>query len=212
MFILPFLFTTLAQEPLRVPPDVQEKKLIEKVEPVYPELAKAHKIAGTVIFSVHIGKDGTITDSKLISGHPLLVPAAAEALKKFAYEPTIFRGEAVEVVTQVRFYFAGPQPAPTPHPPHLYASRVRMAPEFAAQNLIKKVEPALSPDAAHIHGTVRFNIVIAWDGTIQSAELVSGHPILATSAMEAVKQYVYKQALLNDAPMEVVTAVDVVFQ
>jgi protein TonB len=116
MLTLPLLLTMIAQEPLRVPPDIQEKKLIEKVEPVYPELAKSHRITGTVIFTVHIGKDGSITDSKLISGHPLLVPAAVEALKKSAYEPTIVRGEPVEVVTQVRFYFAGPGPSPAPHP------------------------------------------------------------------------------------------------
>lgn len=99
------LFAQTAPARIRVAAEDQERKLVEKVEPVYPALARARRITGTVICAVVIGTDGSIVKAKLISGHPLLVPAAAVALRKFVYEPTIVGGKTVEVVTQVRLRF-----------------------------------------------------------------------------------------------------------
>jgi TonB family protein len=204
MFILPLLFTMLAQQTLRVPPDVQEKKLVEKVEPVYPKFAKARKITGTVIFAVHIGKDGSIVDSKLISGHPLLVPAAEEALRKFVYVPTIVRGEAVEVVTQARFYFTEPNPG---------ASTIQVASTLSGRNLVKKVAPIYPPLAkkAGIQGIVHFRVKIAKDGTVHDIELISGHADLVAAARKALEQWVYLPAMLNGEPVEIISQVDIQF-
>jgi protein TonB len=52
-----------------------------------------------------IGKDGTIQDLKAASGHPLLVPAALEAVKQWLYKPTLLNGEPVEVVTVIDVNF-----------------------------------------------------------------------------------------------------------
>ena len=64
---------------------------------------------------------------------------------------------------------------------------------------------------ARIQGTVRFEAVIAKDGTIQQLRLVSGHPLLIPSAQEAVKQWVYQPTQLNGEPVEVATTIDVNF-
>jgi protein TonB len=82
-----------------------------------------------------------------------------------------------------------------------------------AVNLINKVTPMYPPLAkqARIQGTVRFNATIAKDGTVKNLEIVSGHPLLAEAAQEAVRQWVYRPTLLNGQPVEVETQIDVNF-
>ncbi len=80
-------------------------KLIRKVTPLYPFLAKQARVQGTVRFEAVVGKDGTIQSLQLISGHPLLVPASSEAVRQWLYEPTLLNGEPVEVVTQIDVQF-----------------------------------------------------------------------------------------------------------
>ncbi len=79
--------------------------LIYQPKPVYPPLAKQARIQGTVKFTAIIGRDGTIQNLTLISGHPLLVQAATEAVKQWRYKPTLLNGEPVEVVTQIDVNF-----------------------------------------------------------------------------------------------------------
>jgi protein TonB len=80
---------------------VQQSNLLQSVSPVYPPLATQARIQGVVRFNVIIGKDGHISNITLISGHPLLVPAAQEALKQWVYRPTLLNGDPVEVTTMV---------------------------------------------------------------------------------------------------------------
>lgn len=90
---------------IRVGGQVQAANLIQKVTPVYPQLAKQARISGVVRFSALIGKDGTIQNLTLIQGHPLLVAAAQEAVKQWRYKPTLLNGEPVEVATQIDVNF-----------------------------------------------------------------------------------------------------------
>ncbi|MCC6391854.1 MAG: energy transducer TonB [Bryobacterales bacterium] len=90
---------------IRVGGNVQSAKLIRQPKPAYPPLAKQARIQGTVRFQAIIGKDGTIQNLQLISGHPLLVPSATEAVKQWVYQPTLLNGEPVEVVTQIDVNF-----------------------------------------------------------------------------------------------------------
>ena len=71
----------------------------------YPALAKSARIQGTVRFTAVIGKDGTIQNLQLISGHPMLVQSATEAVKQWVYKPTLLNGEPVEVITQIDVNF-----------------------------------------------------------------------------------------------------------
>ena len=93
-------------ERIRVGGNVQAANLIRRIVPVYPPLAKQARVQGTVKFSAIIGKDGTIQNLQLISGHPLLVPSATEAVKQWVYKPTLLNGEPVEVVTQIDVNFS----------------------------------------------------------------------------------------------------------
>ena len=82
-------------------PAIRTARLIKRVTPVYPADAKAAHIEGTVRFTALLGKDGTVKDLQLISGHPMLVQAATDAVKQWVYQPTLLNGEVVEVRTEI---------------------------------------------------------------------------------------------------------------
>jgi TonB family protein len=94
---------------VRVSQDVMQGLLIHKVAPVYPPDARLARIQGTVILQGLIGKDGHLKKLKLISGHPILAPAAIGAVEQWRYQPYELKGEPVEVETQitVRFVLGG---------------------------------------------------------------------------------------------------------
>jgi len=90
---------------VRVSSGVQSGLLVRKVNPTYPPLARQARIQGVVILQAQISKDGNIENLQLISGHPMLAPAAIEAVKQWKYKPYLLNGEPVEVETQVQVNF-----------------------------------------------------------------------------------------------------------
>jgi protein TonB len=90
---------------IRVGGNVQQAKLIRQPKPIYPPLAKQARISGVVKLNAIIGKDGTIQNLTVASGHPLLIPAALEAVKQWVYQPTLLNNDPVEVVTQIDVNF-----------------------------------------------------------------------------------------------------------
>ena len=91
---------------VRVSSGVSTGLLIKKVTPNYPALAKQARIQGHVLLQAEISKDGTIQNLQLISGHPMLAPAAIEAVKQWRYKPYLLNGEPVAVETQVDVVFS----------------------------------------------------------------------------------------------------------
>jgi protein TonB len=90
---------------IRVGGNVIQANLTKKITPTYPPLAKQARIQGTVRFTAIIGKDGSIQNLQLISGHPLLVESARQAVTQWQYKPTLLNGEPVEVVTTIDVNF-----------------------------------------------------------------------------------------------------------
>src|SRR5258706_11791304 len=90
---------------VRVSLGVSQGLLIKKVQPNYPPLARQARIQGTVLLQAEISKDGAIENLRLISGHPMLAPAAIEAVKQWRYKPYMLNGEPVAVETQVQVNF-----------------------------------------------------------------------------------------------------------
>src|SRR5438128_8956398 len=91
---------------VRVSQGVQQGLLIKKVQPPYPPLARQARIQGNVLLQALISKDGSIENLRLISGHPMLAPAALEAVKQWRYKPYFLNGEPVEVETQITVIFS----------------------------------------------------------------------------------------------------------
>ncbi len=90
---------------VRVSQGVSEGLLVHQVRPVYPPLARAARIQGSVVLQAVIGKDGSIQNLRMISGHPMLAPAAIDAVKQWKYRPYFLNGEPVEVDTQITVNF-----------------------------------------------------------------------------------------------------------
>jgi protein TonB len=97
--------TVRTPQRVRVSQGVSEGLLVHQVRPVYPPLARAARIQGQVVLQANIGKDGSIQNLRLVSGHPMLAPAAIDAVKQWKYKPYFLNGEPVEVDTQITVNF-----------------------------------------------------------------------------------------------------------
>jgi protein TonB len=84
---------------------MEPAKLLVKVVPVYPAMARTTRTQGTVYLLGVIATDGTIQSLHVISGHPLLVNAALDAVRQWRYKPTILNGRAVEVEAPISVTF-----------------------------------------------------------------------------------------------------------
>ena len=87
--------------PVRVSSGVQEAKLLRRVMPIYPALAKAARIQGTVRMAATIARDGSIQELQILEGHALLRGAAIDAVRQWLYQPTLLNGQPVEVITTI---------------------------------------------------------------------------------------------------------------
>ncbi len=91
--------------PVRMGGDVVAAKLIKKVIPVYPALARQARVSGTVHLEGILAKDGTIRNLQVLNGHPLLVAAAVDAVRQWVYRPTLLNGLPVEVIAPIDVVF-----------------------------------------------------------------------------------------------------------
>lgn len=131
--------------------NAQTINLISKVDPEYPPLAKQAQIQGTVVLSALVGKDGRVRNLMVVRGHPLLVQAALDAVKKWVYQPTLVNGEPVEVKDSIQINFTLPSSENIET-----ANRLEVSGNAQAARLITQVRPEY-PDAAKqagIQGTV----------------------------------------------------------
>jgi protein TonB len=101
-------------EPARVPEppkvvklggNVLEARMLNRVIPIYPPLARSMRISGTVKLQGIIAADGTVRELQVLSGHPLLVKAALDAVRQWTYRPTLLNGEPVEVNAPIDVHF-----------------------------------------------------------------------------------------------------------
>jgi TonB family protein len=208
------------QAPIQVPPNSSPTLLVRRVAPIYPPLARQARIQGTVVLGIVINKDGEVRDVQLVSGHPLLSPAAIEAVKQWRYRPYVSDDKAVDVETVVRVSFRMPDGSETGSPrtsqqgtaPREGVPQLVRVSERIMQGLLEhKVDPEYPADAKekHIEGAVLLNVNIDDEGNVGRVELVSGHPILAPAAMDAVLEWKYRPFVLNGvaAPVETTVAV-----
>jgi len=91
---------------IRISQGVTKGLLIHKEEPVYPSIARAARVQGDVVLSAVIDINGQIQNLQLISGHPMLVPAAIAAVRQWRYKPYLLNGQPVEVETTITVIFS----------------------------------------------------------------------------------------------------------
>jgi protein TonB len=97
---------TKAPSRIRVGGNVQAASLVNKVTPQYPPIAKTAHVSGTVILHAIIAKDGSIQELQYMSGPPLLMKSAMDAVREWRYKPTMLNGDPVEVDTTISVVFS----------------------------------------------------------------------------------------------------------
>lgn len=99
-------FVPVVPQRVRISQGVTKGLLIHRIEPPYPTLAKAARVQGEVVLSAVIDVNGQITNLQLVSGHPMLVPAAIAAVREWRYKPYLLNGTPVEVETTITVIFS----------------------------------------------------------------------------------------------------------
>jgi protein TonB len=90
---------------VRLSQGVTDGNLVNQVKPPYPPMAKMARVQGAVVLQALISKQGTIENLRVVSGHPMLVQAAMDAVRQWRYRPYLLNGEPVEVDTQITVIF-----------------------------------------------------------------------------------------------------------
>jgi protein TonB len=99
-------FQPVVPQRVRISQGVTRGLLIHRVEPSYPPLARAARVQGDVVLTAVISVTGEIENLQLVSGHPMLVPAAISAVKLWRYKPYLLNGQPVEVETTITVIFS----------------------------------------------------------------------------------------------------------
>lgn len=120
---------------------------------------------------------------------------------------------AVSLCGSFAFSQEAPQPAPSQAQPAKSITRIKQGGQIQSRLITNAVDPIYPQEAKdkHIQGKVRLHAIISKDGSVGQLELMSGHPLLAKAALEAVRQWKYKPTLLNGEPVEVDTTIDLIF-
>lgn len=95
----------IASKPTFRTSQMLQGSLVHRVEPVYPPLARTTRIQGSVVLAAVISRAGTIEHLQVLSGHPMLVKAALEAVSQWRYRPYVLNGDVIEVETQITVNF-----------------------------------------------------------------------------------------------------------
>jgi len=98
-------FAPVVPQRVRISQGVTKGLLIRRVEPAYPPLARSARVQGEVVLSAIISTNGDIENLQLVSGHPMLVPAALSAVKQWRYKPYLLNGQPTEVETTITVIF-----------------------------------------------------------------------------------------------------------
>jgi protein TonB len=103
--VTPTVARAVSRRPTFRTSSILQGSLIRRVEPAYPPLARATRIQGRVVLAAIISKAGTIEHLQVLSGHPMLVTAALDAVRQWRYRPYVLNGEVIEVETQITVNF-----------------------------------------------------------------------------------------------------------
>jgi TonB family protein len=222
--IVSFPLTALAEAP---PAEVQDDGFVvrQNATVYYPREAIETGLEGEVVVELTFNTGGTIVDSRVLSGPDALRRAAIQTAIGGTY--TVTGNRTLQVIVEFaleniptgvaggRGLRGGPAgaPPPPPPPPPAPGDRLRVSAGVSSANLIQQVPPVYPPLArqARIQGLVIVEATIDPAGNVSSARVVSGHPLLAAAAVEAVLQWKYRPTLLNGAPIAVVTTANVTF-
>jgi TonB family protein len=203
----------VASDAVSVPEEAMRRLLIHRVKPIPPgDLTTGAE--NVVMLKATIAKSGNVQNLKMVSGHPMLVPAALEAVKQWKYRPYEVNGIPRVVETTIRVEFSKASEAGSGTSALQAESPLLVTAEDMRDRLVYKVAPVYPPLArqARIQGTVILRIIVNKVGEVRDTQLVNGHPMLAPAAVEAVKKWRYIPYESDGETVEVQTDVQVIFR
>jgi TonB family protein len=187
------------------------KKLDPSPAVEFPHELSAYEITDTVAVEATISPEGKVKAAKAVSGQYLaLKEAAAKTVKKWTFEPYLINGTPVSVRTEITFNFKNTLDHyldPNGGVP------VHLDQKTAQALVVKRVELQYPPEArlAHIQGEVELRVIIGEDGHVHALHIIKGHPLLASAAYNAVRQWEFKPYAENGKNLAVDTNITVTF-
>lgn len=163
--------------------------------------------------SFEVSAEGTSGGIRIVKAENVtLDEAVLPAIGSWKFQPAKQNGVAVAAMAEADLACANSSTVIPQGGDNLTGGRAGIR-SMTKARLIQKTEPVYPPQArqARIQGVVRLAVVIGKDGKVQGATLIEGHPFLVPAAMDAVKQWVYEPTVVDGAPVEVRTEVDIQF-
>ena len=207
--------------PIRIGGNIQESKLIYKVDPIYPKAALEARIQGIIKLTIIINEEGAVYEIRTKPGNnPILEEAAIDAVEHWQYSPTHLDDKPVPVEATVTVVFKQKEGPPLVEeqsvasdskPPQ--GSPIRLDGNVAESRLIHRVEPEYPEIAlkSRIQGSVVLTVTVNEEGFVYDVQVVSGHPFFVGAATKAVKQWRYSPTTVNGVAVPVVATVTIVF-
>jgi len=197
---------------VKIEGELKPPRLIKRVNPVYPEMARVEKVEGVVILGARIDEVGLVQSVMVYkSKTPLLNKAAIDAVRQWRYDPLYIKEKAVPAVftVTVRFMLQGSKPTESEK------GVVRLDEVSNPPRLIKRVNPVYPEEARKggIQGVVLLEALVDGEGEVSRVKILkSESSVLNKSAIDAVKQWVYEPYILEGKPTSVLFTVTVRFK
>jgi TonB family protein len=208
-------------------------RLIKRVDPVYPDIAREDQVDGDVIMTATIAADGTVQNIKVTHGLPQLIRSAVHAVSQWQYEPYRVNGVAVPVATTIGIHFrfssnqvntnssmpqqqaemVARQAIEKPVLPPTPAGVMRISGRVMEVFVEKKVAPVYPADSIVVdaRGTVIVLVTIGKNGEVKDTQVISGPSRFQEAATDAVKQWHWRPYRVEDEAVDVQTTVKLDF-
>jgi TonB family protein len=188
--------------------DLGGATLLHRPPVLYPEAARKLGIQGTVVVQLKLDSSAEVSDALVVSGPDELRKEALRSVLNWHFAAD---AAGTTRVVSISFQADAAQTAPAPPVPPRPLQKIQVGGNVQSTKLIVQPKPAYPPDAkqARLQGVVKLHAIIGVDGAIENLSVISGHPLLVPSALEAVRQWVYSPTYLNGNPTEVETEIDV---
>ena len=187
-------------DPILVSSGVMAQQATYQPAPAYPPIAKAAHVQGSVVLRAIVSPQGTVENLQVVSGAPMLVSSALDAVKTWTYKPYLLNGQPTAVNTTITVHYtlppesatnaAEPGAAGVPRP----QGPVRVSSGVAAGMAISQPTPVYPEEAKaeRVQGVVVLHAVISKVGEVENLQVVSGPKELVASAIEAVSQWLFQ--------------------
>lgn len=197
-----------ATAPVKISGTEAFRLVLKSADAVYPE--GGDDLRGMVILELRIDTEGNVANVDVKAGKPELADAAAAAFRQYKFKPYLTDGKPMEWRVSAIAVFGGRN---TPVKLSFQPLKLRVSQGVMDANKTRDVQPQYPQEAlvARIQGDVVLGATLSTQGDMTNLMLVSGHPLLAQAAIDAVKQWKYKPYLLNGDPVEVDTVITVKF-